>query len=202
MKVQFVLDYRSIYAYLADTQMSTLGATIDYQLVDIVSIMKTVKNQPSPMCPPKARYSFMDAMRWARIYDVPMCANESLLAGLKEGKLENALLSRAGIAAQKMGVFERVNKALFSAVWAGQDHMLTAAGRHQFALDHDLPTELWQVAESPEVAATLAANNEQAIENGVFGAPTFFVEKEMFFGNDRLSFVKEMLNQSKLGATP
>ena len=32
-------------------------------------------------------------------------------------------------------------------------------------------------------------NTEEAIERGAFGAPTFFIDGEMFFGNDRLHFV-------------
>jgi 2-hydroxychromene-2-carboxylate isomerase len=37
-----------------------------------------------------------------------------------------------------------------------------------------------------EIGAQLDANNRQAIERGVFGVPTFLVDGELFFGNDRL----------------
>jgi 2-hydroxychromene-2-carboxylate isomerase len=72
VQVQFFLDYRSIYAYLANSQVRTLDATIDYQLVDILALMKEVNNQPSPMCPAKLKYSRIDAMRWARLYGIPL----------------------------------------------------------------------------------------------------------------------------------
>ena len=35
----------------------------------------------------------------------------------------------------------------------------------------------------------LKRNTDDAISRGVFGAPTFFIEDEMFFGNDRLDFI-------------
>jgi 2-hydroxychromene-2-carboxylate isomerase len=42
-----------------------------------------------------------------------------------------------------------------------------------------------------EVKAKLIANTEAAVARGVFGAPTCFVGQEMFFGQDRLDFVRE-----------
>jgi 2-hydroxychromene-2-carboxylate isomerase len=42
-----------------------------------------------------------------------------------------------------------------------------------------------------EVKARLIANTEAAVARGVFGAPTCFVGQEMFFGQDRLDFVRE-----------
>ena len=194
MHVQFVLDYRSIYSYLANSQVKTLGVTVDYELVDIVAVMKHVNNQPSPLCPPKLRYSLIDAGRWAQRYDLPLAPNRALLNAMKEGHLPNALLSRAGLAAQRMGVFERVNDALFNTVWTGTGDLATNEARLQFAADHDIPAALWEVADSPEVVALLSENNERAISNGVFGVPTFFVGQDMFFGNDRLSFVKDKLH--------
>jgi 2-hydroxychromene-2-carboxylate isomerase len=46
---------------------------------------------------------------------------------------------------------------------------------------------------SPEVKARLKENTDAAIAKGAFGCPTFFVGEEMFFGQDRLSFVREAL---------
>ena len=200
MQVQFVLDYRSIYSYLANTQMKTLGAPVDYQPVDIVAVMKEVNNQPSPLCPPKARYSHVDATRWAGRYGVPLSANRALFDAMRQGALKGALLSRAGVAAQRMGIFEQVNDALFSAVWASSEDLVTEEGHSQFAVSRGIPAELWQVAESPDVATQLADNNARAVANGVFGAPTFFVDQEMFFGNDRLSFVRDKLAAAAMGA--
>mgnify|MGYP001071028811 CR=1 FL=1 len=48
-------------------------------------------------------------------------------------------------------------------------------------------------AEDPAVKAGLKANTDDAIARGVFGAPTFFVGDEMFFGKDRLGQVEEEL---------
>lgn len=196
--VQFVFDYRSIYSYLANSQVESLGAIIDYHPVDIVGVMKEVNNQPSPLCPPKLAYAHVDARRWADLYHLRLAPNEPLLNAMKQGTVKSGLLSRVAIAAQQMGIFKQVSDALFSAVWDGADDLATEQGRVQFLASHAFPEKLWQVADSSEVFAQLARNNELAIARGVFGVPTFFVNQEMFFGNDRLHFVRERLESSSM----
>jgi len=44
-----------------------------------------------------------------------------------------------------------------------------------------------------DVKETLKSNTEEAVKRGAFGAPTFFVGDEMFFGQDRLDFVEATL---------
>jgi 2-hydroxychromene-2-carboxylate isomerase len=201
MQVQFVLDYRSPFAYLANTQIASMGAQIIYEPIDILSVMKTVNNQPSPMCPPKAKYARLDATRWAKHYGVPFSPNGALFDALRQGDVRSDLFSRAGIAGQQLGIFEKVNNALFGAVWAGSDDLVSAEGRSQFVAHHALPPDLWEVAESAAVENKLTANNERAVARGVFGVPTFFVNDEMFFGNDRLSFVRASLKPARTKAT-
>jgi 2-hydroxychromene-2-carboxylate isomerase len=45
-----------------------------------------------------------------------------------------------------------------------------------------------------DVKDRLKSNSDDAVARGVFGAPTFFVGEEMFFGQDRLDFVAEALD--------
>lgn len=202
MEIQFILDYRSPYAYLANTQLMSLGVQIAYEPVEIVSVMKRVNNQPSPMCPPKAQYAGLDAARWAKHYGVPYSPNRPLLEALRTGKLKSDLFSRAGIAAQRLGALQRVNDALFGVIWASSDELTSASDRLNFLKNRALPPDLWDVAESAETQELLAANGERAIAQGVFGVPTFFVDGEMFFGNDRLEFVKAKLGAARAGGNP
>lgn len=49
-------------------------------------------------------------------------------------------------------------------------------------------------ADSEEIKAQLRKNTEDAQARGTFGAPTFFVDGKLFFGNDRLAFVEKALS--------
>ena len=48
---------------------------------------------------------------------------------------------------------------------------------------------------SQEIKDRLRKNTDEAVERGAFGAPTFFVGDDMFFGNDRLHFVEAALRR-------
>jgi 2-hydroxychromene-2-carboxylate isomerase len=200
MRVRFVLDYRSPYAYLANTQLDRLATPVEYEPIDILWVMQQVNNQPSPMCPPKAKYARLDAMRWAQKYGVAFSPNRSLLEAMRLGEFRNDLLSCAGIAAQTLQVFEQANNALFEAVWSGSSDLTSAEGRLQFLSSRNLPRDLWDVAESAEIREMLALNSRRAVEDGVFGVPTFFVDDEIFFGNDRLEQVDAKLKSSSVEA--
>ena len=55
------------------------------------------------------------------------------------------------------------------------------------------PEPLLAALEAPETKAELKANTDEAIARQVFGAPAFFVDGELHWGNDRLDFVEEAL---------
>jgi 2-hydroxychromene-2-carboxylate isomerase len=56
------------------------------------------------------------------------------------------------------------------------------------------PADIERLAQDPETKAALKATTEEAVQRGVFGAPTLFVGNEMFFGQDRMDFVREALS--------
>lgn len=193
MPLQFIFDYRSPYAYLASTRLPSLDSAIDYQPIDILAVMQKVNNRPSPECPAKARYAMLDADRWARQYNVPMRPNTALMRAMGRKTFDGSLLSRAGLAARDLGVFDRAHPALFEAVWASDQDLLSAEGRAEFLRSRDIDADIWSRAEAPNIHDQLAHNNEDAAVRGVFGVPSFFVDTELFFGNDRLDFVRAAL---------
>ena len=60
----------------------------------------------------------------------------------------------------------------------------------QFAVHADLLIE--QISD-PEIKAELINNTNQAVEKGVFGIPSFFIEDELYFGKESLREIKDML---------
>ena len=59
---------------------------------------------------------------------------------------------------------------------------------------------LLAAAQTDPVKQTLADNTAAAVARGVFGVPTFFVGKEMFFGKERLGQVEEAVEAAKAAA--
>ena len=93
--------------------------------------------------------------------------------------------------ASKMGDFVQ---AVMRAYWERDadigDAAVIGALAHDIGIDGDA---LVTAAGSDDARARLAAVTESAIARGVFGAPMFVVDGEMFWGKDRLDFVERML---------
>jgi 2-hydroxychromene-2-carboxylate isomerase len=53
---------------------------------------------------------------------------------------------------------------------------------------------LFAQTQDPDVKQKLVDNTENAVERGVFGIPTFFVDGEMFFGKERLGQIEEEIS--------
>jgi len=72
-----------------------------------------------------------------------------MFEAMRSGQLEGALLSRAGLAAQQLGVFDTVNAAMFAALWAADDDIASEAGRSRFLEKHNLPVSLFELSSDP-----------------------------------------------------
>ncbi len=101
---------------------------------------------------------------------------------------------RGAIAAQTLGVFEAYVEAMFVAMWERGLKMDDPAVVGATLAEAGLPAErLLALTQEASVKERLAANTAAAVDQGVFGAPTFFVGEDMYFGKDRLRDVEEAL---------
>ena len=83
---------------------------------------------------------------------------------------------------------------VFSALWVQSRDLGQPAEVAAAVVPLGLTAEAFTAMVSdPEVKAELAARTDEAVARGVFGAPTCFVGSQMFFGQDRLDFVREAL---------
>ena len=190
--LRFYFDYLSPYAYLAQSQIGVLGHPVAYHPFDIRTLMPDVGNVPtSVVCKPKNRYVQLDLQRWIARYRVPFARNPDIMA------IDSRRLLRATLFAASLGVNEPVVTALFAAMWGRPRALLTAddvaAVLTDAGVSHpDIATEI----DSAVWNDALVQATSDAVAAGVFGAPTMVVGGEMFFGNDRLDFVRDALEQA------
>jgi 2-hydroxychromene-2-carboxylate isomerase len=87
--------------------------------------------------------------------------------------------------------------AVYDAIWVRALNMNDPEVAAQaFAAAGFDPAAIAALTDDPAVKAALKATTDEAVQRGVFGAPTMFVGDEMFFGQDRLDFVRESLATS------
>ncbi|HJQ56646.1 MAG TPA: 2-hydroxychromene-2-carboxylate isomerase [Vineibacter sp.] len=100
------------------------------------------------------------------------------------------------IAAQEAGLdAPRLSHALLRALWAEERDIARAEVRRQIADENGLDGAALVAAETgAPVQALYALYTREAEALGVFGAPTFVIEGERFWGQDRLDFVDRALD--------
>lgn len=203
--VEFYFDITSPYSYLAATQMGGLaertGTDVQWKPVLLGGVFKAIGSGPPASIEPKARYMLTDLDRWARRYGVELRFPSRF-------PLNTLKTQRALVAAERLGHAERVPDfalALFDAYWAQNRDVsdLSEIVRivEQVELD---PAAIADAMEQQATKDLLRERTDDAVRRGAFGAPTFFIGEEMYFGNDRLEFVEERLRRGtdSLGGTP
>jgi 2-hydroxychromene-2-carboxylate isomerase len=105
---------------------------------------------------------------------------------------------RGAIAAQSLGIFERYVDEIFRRMWAEpkklDDPNVLRAALEESGLDAQ---RLLELSQQPNVKEQLQANTTKSVERGTFGAPTFFVDGEIYFGKDRLRDVEDAILRFK-----
>ena len=103
-------------------------------------------------------------------------------------------LMRGAVAARTLGIFERYVDEMFRHMWADPKDLDDAPVLRAALAESGLDAErLLALAETPAVKDELRGNTERSVERGTFGAPTFFVGDEIYFGKDRLRDVEERI---------
>jgi 2-hydroxychromene-2-carboxylate isomerase len=150
-------------------------------------VMQTTGNRPPGTLPQKARWMAEDLQRWASKYNTPYKLNPHF-------PMMTLMVQRAAQEWVARPDFETYLAAIFNAAWQDQKNIADKAALTEILTNAGFsPEEFFAAAESPANKEKLKATTDEAVERGVFGAPTFFVGDEMHFGQDRLDFVEEAL---------
>jgi 2-hydroxychromene-2-carboxylate isomerase len=195
---QFMFDFGSPNAFLSHEAIPAIeqrtGVKFDYVPILLGGVFKATNNK-SPAetlagVKNKPEFNALETERFVKRFGVRPYAQNPFFP------VNTLNLMRAAVAAQLEGVFEKYVEAAFHHMWVEPKKMddpevaakaLTASG-----LDG---AKLLARGQEPEVKATLIANTQSAVERGVFGSPTFFVGKEMFFGKEQLREVEELISR-------
>ena len=190
---EFFFDVGSPASYLAWTQLPRLAAetnaVVGWRPMLLGGVFRATGNASPVNVPAKGRWMGDDLQRWARRYGVTFTMNPHF-------PINTLTLMRgaAGMQMRSPGRFSDYVDAIYRAMFEtprnlGDADALVATLR-EAGFD---PAEFATLVADPEVKARLIATTEEAVARGVFGAPTFFVGEQMFFGQDRLDFVREAL---------
>jgi len=189
--VEFLFDFGSPASYLAYKRLPDLaartGAQVDYVPMLLGGVFKATGNASPAEIPAKGRWMNADLARWAKRYGAPFNRNPFF-------PINTLHLMRGATGLIEDVRFMAYCDLVFDAMWLepknlGDPSELAPVIRRAGVE----PDDFRALVERDEVKARLKATTEAAVARGAFGAPTFFVGEEMFFGQDRMDFVEEAL---------
>ena len=99
------------------------------------------------------------------------------------------------VAAQQLGYdYMRLSHAILRAIWAEERNVALPETRKQIADENEMDgATLISLEKSEAVVAEYRRNTEEVERRGIFGAPTYVFEDELFWGQDRLDFLDRAL---------
>jgi 2-hydroxychromene-2-carboxylate isomerase len=166
------------------------GVAVDVHPVELSTVFAATGGTPFPQRSlARQSYRQLDLARWSRRLDVPLTLEPRFYP------VDRAPASRLLLAAREAGLDAlTLSHAVLRAIWSEDRDISDWSTLVQLANGCGLDGEaLAKAACEPHTAALFAQETEQAVQAGVFGAPTFIVEGERFWGQDRLDFLAERL---------
>jgi 2-hydroxychromene-2-carboxylate isomerase len=136
----------------------------------------------------KLRARKTDLIRWAKRYNLPFSMPSKF-------PMKTSPALRGALVMRRFGREWDFMERIFASYWERNDASvgeLSGLKRNAVELGVD-QDQFEQLVESEDIRNELAAETDRALERGVFGAPTFFVGDEMFWGKDRMEFIDDEL---------
>jgi len=167
------------------------GATVAVKPMNLGDVFPVSGGLPlSKRAPQRQAYRLVELKRWSEFLGVPLNVQPKFFPA--NGDLAACWI----LAAAELGTDEALalTGAVGRALWAQERDIADAATLAAIAGESGLDgAKLAARAASPDMSARYAALTQEAIARGVFGAPTYVVGDELFWGQDRLDFLARKL---------
>lgn len=211
--VDFYFTPVSPWTYLGMARFRAItakhGAVVRYKPVDMGPLfasvgVKALKDRPEAL----KRNRLNDLKRWRTHLGIPLnlepkffptspvLASKMIVAARQAGEARPSARSAAGgeLRAPAGHDIGALADAYLRACWAEERNVGDEATAIAIAEECGFDGRaLRRAADSSEVQAEFEANTEEALGRYVWGSPSYYIEDELFFGQDRLEFVERKL---------
>ncbi|MFT7574724.1 MAG: 2-hydroxychromene-2-carboxylate isomerase [Alphaproteobacteria bacterium] len=195
--IEYFYSAHSAYAYIGSALLSKIAANSGVRIIhrpmelrQVVAAMGGATNSLTPRR--RAYFSGREIERWAAYRDAP------IMRGMPTYH-DNDIARSNGVLIAALEASHNIDQLAHQ--------MLQAHWRDDADLDDDAalskvieaaglsPSPLLEAALSPDIQKIHDHNTAEAIERSVFGSPTYFVDGDMFYGQDHLELVSQALEQ-------
>ncbi len=191
--IEYFYSAHSAYAYLGAWELDRIAREAAAQVIhrpfDFAPVIAAAGGLGfRDRTPAHLQYFFgREMVRWAEVRGLPMIRHRPVHHD-NPLALANGAIIAAGTGADVL------SRAILQAHWRDDADLADAPTLRRLAEEVGLDADaLLDRALSAEVQAVHKANTDEAIARSVFGSPTYFVDGDMFYGQDRLFMVERAL---------
>ena len=195
LNVDYFLSPQSPWTYLGHERLAGLAAkakaTIKVLPVDLGRVFPVSGGLPlAKRAPQRQAYRLVELRRFSEFLGLPMNLQPRYfpVSGDDAAKLIIAVDEHEGADAAM-----KIAGAILRGVWAEQRNIADPSALQAMLGECGLPTRRLDDSQSQAVHERYERDSQRAIDVGVFGAPTYVIDGEMFWGQDRLDFVERRL---------
>lgn len=193
--VDYYFVPQSPWAYLGHQRFAALlretGTAVRVRPMDLGKIFPLTGGLPlQKRAPQRQAYRLLELRRFSEALDIPIHPEPRFfpVAGDPAARLITAVVQHDGDEAAM-----RLTGAVLTAVWAQERDIAADATLAALLAETGLDAARLAQSRQPEVQARYDENTQAAIDLSVFGAPSYVIDGELFWGQDRLDFVARRL---------
>ena len=195
VEFKFIFDFGSPKSYLVYKLVPGIEertkVKAEYIPVLLGGIFKSINNV-SPIeafktVPSKGAYDDLDTKRFVKKHNLDFNFNSNF-------PINTLNLMRGAVYAQENGFFEKYVEVVFKSMWVDNKKMDDIEVIQSVLKENELPTkDIFQGTQDQNVKNKLIENTNYAVEQGAFGAPSFLIDGELFFGKETLQDVEDLI---------
>lgn len=193
--VDYYFVPQSPWAYLGHQRFAALlrdtGTAVRVRPMDLGKIFPLSGGLPlQKRAPQRQAYRLLELRRFSEALDIPIHPEPRFfpVAGDPAARLITAVVQHDGDEAAM-----RLTGAVLAAVWAQERDIADDATLAALLAETGLDAARLAQSRQPEAQARYDENTQAAIDLNVFGAPSYVIDGELFWGQDRLDFVARRL---------
>ena len=194
--VDYYLAPQSPWAYLGHQRLADIvqrtGATLRVMPIDLGGKVFPISGglPLGQRAPQRQAYRLVELQRFSHFLQMPFNLKPKFfpVAGDDAARLIIAVDQHDGLDAAM-----KVCGAVLAAVWVQERDIADASVLQAILKEQGVAADRWEAAKATSAQEAYMAYTRQAMDAGVFGAPSYVVEGEIFWGQDRLDFLQRRL---------
>lgn len=196
--VDYFFAPQSPWAYLGHQRLADIvqrtGATVRVMPIDLGGKVFPISGglPLAQRAPQRQAYRLLELQRFSQHLNVPLNLKPQYFP---VGGDDAARLIIAADMAHGAAAAMAIAGAILAACWAQERNMADDKVLVQLLQEQHLPVALLAQSHSQAVQLRYEHCTQAAIDAGVFGAPSYVVDGEIFWGQDRLDFVERCLSR-------